>query len=77
VKVILEVVQSASIVTTLDPPLITIGCCTGNPLVQPILAIEFEDITARFVNPSEHLANIFSKSLRGPRIYHIWSKLNT
>jgi len=39
--------------------------------------LEFGDITARFVNSNEQLADIFTKSLSGVRIYYICIKLST
>jgi len=39
--------------------------------------LECEDITTRFVNSSGQLANIFTMSLKGPRIKHICNKLGT
>ena len=35
------------------------------------------DIKTEFVNSSDQLADIFTKSLRGPRISYIWNKLGT
>jgi len=39
--------------------------------------LEFGDIIATFVNSSEQLTCIFTKSLRGPKIDHVCSKLGT
>ena len=37
--------------------------------------IESRNITTRFANSSDQLADIFTKSLRGPRIGYIYNKL--
>jgi len=37
----------------------------------------YGDITIEFVNSSDQLADIFTKSLQGPRIDYICNKLGT
>jgi len=39
--------------------------------------ITFEDIKTEFVNSNDQLGDIFTKSLRGPRIDYICNKLGT
>lgn len=39
--------------------------------------MEFEDINATFVNSSEQLTCIFTKSFRGPEINHVCSMWDT
>jgi len=39
--------------------------------------LEFGDVTARFVNSNEQLADIFTKYLRGQMIDYICHKLGT